>query len=83
MATKAQAQRVADEFCGSIETDPDAGMAIAYAPEGFVWDGSDASVACVNYGYSGDMPLVYDDLIELMQSGTLEAPDGYDGWWVE
>ena len=84
MATRKKALEIAIAHGALIESDPAFGEATAYAPKGYLWRSNGCSVYCVNYGYSGDMPSVWGDLIEGMDDGLMEDEDGQeDAWWVD
>ena len=70
MATKKQAMAIATKFGADIDCDVDIGMASAWLPKGKTWLESGADVVMVNYGYKGDMPHVWSDLIDLMEGGV-------------
>lgn len=70
MATKKEAFKIAEKYKAKIDYDVDIGMASAWLDKG-EWLESGSDVVMVNYGYKGDMPSVWGELIERMESGLV------------
>ena len=73
MATLKQLKAEADKHGAELHINREFGEATALLPEESEeeWINTSAKCAVVSYGYTGMMPSVYDDLIELMKDGIV------------
>lgn len=73
----------ASRIGAQIVTTSQYGEGTLYSPRGTLWLDTGSSTASIYEG-PGNMEAVWEFFFEVLESGTVPAPAGYEGgWWDE